>query len=327
MKSQFRFLLAVILGLATIMMAASAASAQAKWPTHPVRFIVPLGVGSGADIGARLLADRLSRRWGQPVIVDNRPGGDALVSIAAFVNAHDDHVLWYGPSGSFISHPYTHDSLPYRSSDLAPIAQVSNTIIVLAVPTAIHVDSLAQLVARAKAEPGKLNWAGVTGTNDFMFGGWLTLEHLDMTKVPYKNPVDAAKDLGEDRVQVYLPALAIVRPQLDSGKIKLLAVTNTARAPTRPDLPTVKEAGYPALTLDGLVGLFGPPDMPSALRERIAADVRAAADDTIKERLNQTGQTPNVGGPDEFAKSIEQQRATVTAMAKVLGAKPMQPKP
>jgi tripartite-type tricarboxylate transporter receptor subunit TctC len=326
-KSQFRFLLAVILGLAAIMTGATGVSAQAKWPTHPVRFIVPLGVGSGADIGARLLADRLSRRWGQPVIVDNRPGGDALVSIAAFVNAHDDHVLWYGPSGSFISHPYTHDSLPYRPSDLAPIAQVSNTIIVLAVPTAIHVDSLAQLVARAKAEPGKLNWAGVTGTNDFMFGGWLTLEHLDMTKVPYKNPVDAAKDLGEDRVQVYLPALAIVRPQLDSGKIKLLAVTNTARAPTRPDLPTVKEAGYPALTLDGLVGLFGPPSMPSALRERIAADVRAAADDTIKERLNQTGQTPNIGGPDDFAKSIEQQRATVTAMAKVLGVKPMQPKP
>ena len=77
-----------------------------------------------------------------------------------------------------------------------------------------------------------------------MFAGWLALEHLDMTKVPYKNPVDAAKDLGENRVQVYLPALAIVRPQLDSGKIKLLAVTNTERAPTRPDLPTVKEAGY-----------------------------------------------------------------------------------
>jgi tripartite-type tricarboxylate transporter receptor subunit TctC len=318
-------LFAFFVGLVAVIAAVATASA-ATWPSRPVRFIVPLGVGSGADIGARLLADRLSRRWGQPVIVDNRPGGDALVAIGAFVNAHDDHVLWYGPSGSFISHPYTHDSLPYRPSDLAPIAQVSNTIIVLALPTALHVDTMVQLVARAKAEPGKLNWAGVTGTNDFMFGGWLTLNHLDMIKVPYKNPVDAAKDLGEDRVQVYLPALAIVRPQLDSGKIKLLAVTNSARAPTRPDLPTVKEAGFPALTLDGLVGLFGPPSMPRDLRERIAADVRAAADATVKERLNQTGQTPNVGGSEEFAKSIEQQRATVAAMAKVLGVKPMQPR-
>jgi tripartite-type tricarboxylate transporter receptor subunit TctC len=314
---------ALIVVLGAALHGATSAAAQAKWPTRPVRFIIPLGPGSGADIGARLLADRLSKRWGQPVIVDNRPGGDALVSINAFVMAHDDHVLWYGPSGSFIAHPYLHDNLPYKPSDLVPIARVSNTIIVVAVPTDLHLDTMKDLAALARSEPGKLNWAGVTGTNDFMFGGWLTLEHLDMTKVPYKNPVDAAKDLGENRVQVYLSALAIVRPQLDSGKIKLLAVTNNARAPTRPDLPTVKEAGYPALTLDGLVGLFGPPGMPDELREQIAADIRAAADDTIKERLNQTGQTPNIGGPAEFAKSIEEQRATVAGMAKVLGVKPL----
>ncbi len=316
--------LVVALGFIGLVALATTASAQTRWPTRPVKFIVPLGVGSGADIGARLLADRLSQRWGQPVIVDNRPGGDALVAINAFVSAHDDHVLWYGPSGSFISHPYQHDSLPYKPGDLAPIARVSNTIIVVTVPAELHVDTMKQLAERARSEPGKLNWAGVTGTNDFMFAGWLALEHLDMTKVPYKNPVDAAKDLGENRVQVYLPALAIVRPQLDSGKIKLLAVTNSVRAPTQPDLPTVKEAGYPALTLDGLVGLFGPPDMPAEIRDRIAADIRTAADDTIKERLNQTGQTPNIGGPEDFAKSIEEQRATVAAMAKVVGAKPLQ---
>ena len=315
---------AFALGLIGLMALAATASAETRWPTRPVKFIVPLGVGSGADIGARLLADRLSQRWGQPVIVDNRPGGDALVAINAFVSAHDDHILFYGPSGSFISHAYQHDSLPYKPSDLAPIARVSNTIIVVTVPVELHIDTMKQLAERARAEPSKLNWAGVTGTNDFMFGGWLALEHLDMTKVPYKNPVDAAKDLGENRVQVYLPALAIVRPQLDSGKIKLLAVTNSTRSPTQPDLPTVKEAGYPALTLDGLVGLFGAPEMPAELRDRIAADIRAAADDTIKERLNQTGQTPNIGGPEEFAKSIEEQRATVASMAKVLGLKPLQ---
>jgi len=323
MRSALRPLFAVMLGFAAVVACVATASAETKWPSRPVKFIVPLGAGSGADIGARLLSDRLSQRWGEPVIVENRPGGDALVSIAAFVNAHDDHVLWFGPSGSFISHPYLHDDLPYRPGDLAPIARVSNTIIVVTVPSELHIDTLKQLAERARAEPGTLNWAGVTGTNDFMFAGWLTLEHLDMTKVPYKNPVDAAKDLGENRVQVYLPALAIVRPQLESGKIKLLAVTNTSRSPAQPDLPTVKEAGYPALTLDGLVGLFGPPDMPAELRERIAADIRAAADDTIKERLVQTGQTPNLGGPAEFAKSIDEQRATVARMAEVIGVKPL----
>jgi tripartite-type tricarboxylate transporter receptor subunit TctC len=323
MRSKLRCLFAVLLGLLAVTACASAGSTATNWPTRPVRFIVTLGAGSGADIGARLLADRLSQRWGQPVIVDNRPGGDAIVAINAFVSAHDDHVLLFSPSGSFTAHPYLHENLPYKPSDLVPIARVSNTIVVVAVPTEIHVDTLDQLVALARAQPGKLNWAGVTGLNDLLFAGWLAQAHLDMTKVPYRNPVDAAKDLGENRVQVYLPALAIVRPQLDSGKIKILAVTNSQRAPTRPDLPTVTEAGYPALTLDGLVGLFGPEGMPLELRQRIAADIRAVADATVADRLTATGQIVNIGGPEEFAKSIDEQRARAAAIAKVLGIAPL----
>ena len=148
----------------------------------------------------------------------------------------------------------------------------------------------------------------------------------DRTKVPYRNPVEAANDLAEGRVQVYESALAIVRPQLQSGKIKLLAVTNSVRAPSQPEVPTVKEAGYPEITLDGLVGLFGPPDMPMALRERIAADIAAvvAADPTIGTRLSATGQLPNVGGPAEFAAATEEQRAKIAAIAKDLGIKATQ---
>lgn len=319
MKSQFRFLLAVALGLIAVMAGATGASAQVKWPVRPVKFIVTLGAGSGADIGARLLADRLSRRWAEPVIVENRPGGDGLVAINAFVTAHDDHVLLYAPSGSFTAHPYAHDTLPYKPSDLAPIARVSNTIVVVVVPTATNINTVAHMVARARAEPGKLNWAAVTGLNDLLFSGFLAQEHLDITKVPYRNPVDAAKDLGENRVQVYLPALTIVRPEVDSGTAKLLAVTNTTRAPTEPNLPTVAEAGFPDLTLDGLVGLFGPPSMPLALRERIAADIRAVADPTLEDRLTKSGQIVNIGGPEEFAKSINAQRAMAAGIAKRLG--------
>ena len=324
MKAQFRLLVAVIFGLAVAMTAATGVSAQTKWPTRPVKFIVTLGVGSGADIGARLFADRLSRKWGQPVIVDNRPGGDGLVAINAFVSAHDDHVLLFAPSGSFTAHPYAHDTLPYKPSDLVPIVRVSNTIVVVAVPTATHIDSIAQMVARARAEPGKLNWAAVTGLNDLLFSGFLAQEHIDITKVPYRNPVDAAKDLGENRVQVYLPALTIVRPEVQSGTAKMIAVTNTTRAPTEPNLPTAAQAGFPDLTLDGLVGLFGPSGMPLALRERIAADVRAVADPTIEDRLTKSGQIMNIGGPEEFAKSIDAQRAMAAGIAKRLGIKAVQ---
>src|SRR5580658_7843254 len=308
-----------VIGLAV----ATKAQAAEDWPTRPVRLILTLGAGSGTDIGARLLADRLAQRWGQPVIVDNRPGGDGLVAINAFVTAHDDHVLLFAPSSSFTAHPFLHDNLPYQPSDLVPITRVSNTIITISVPASLNVNSLKELTTMARAEPGKLNWAGVTGALDFIFAGWLKQEGLNINKVPYRNPVDAANDLAEGRVQVYESALAIVRPQLQSGKIKLLAVTNSVRAPTEPNLPTVAEAGYPALTIDGLVGLFGPTGMPLELRQRITADIRAVVDSTIEDRLTTTGQLTNVGGPDEFGKSIDEQRAKIADFAKALGIDPM----
>jgi tripartite-type tricarboxylate transporter receptor subunit TctC len=295
------------------------AAADQSWPARPVKFILTLGPGSGSDIGARLFADRLSQRWGQPVVVENRPGGDGIVAINSFVTAHDDHQLLFSPTSSFTAHPFLHDHLPYKPDDLLPIARVSNTIIAISVPTSLKINSIKELMALARAQPGKLNWAGVTGALDFIFAGWLKREGLDIAKIAYKNPVDAANDLAEGRVQVYESALAIIRPQLQTGKVKLLCVTNTVRAPTYPDLPTVQEAGEPALAIDGLVGLFGPSGMPLDLRQRIAADFRAVADDTIKDRLTTTGQLLNIGGPEEFAKSSDEQRAQVAAFAKELG--------
>ena len=221
-----------------------------------MKFILTLGPGSGADIGARLLADRLTKKWNQPIVIENRPGGDGTVAINAFVGAQDDHVLLFAPSSSFIGHPYQHDNLPYKPSDLAPIARVSNTVIGISVPVDLPVKTLRNVVELARAKPGQLNWAGLTGALDIMFEGWLKSIGVDIKKVPYRNPVEAVNDLATGRVQVYESAYAIARPQIQSGKIKLLAITNTMRASVIPDTPTVAEAGYPALTMDGLVGLF-----------------------------------------------------------------------
>jgi tripartite-type tricarboxylate transporter receptor subunit TctC len=292
-----------------------------SWPTRPVKFILTLGPGSGADIGARLLADRLSKKWDQPIVIENRPGGDGLVAISAFVGARDDHVLLFAPSSSFIHHPYQHDNLPYKPDELAPVARVSNTVVGISVPADLPVKSLKEVVELARAKPGELNWAGLTGALDMMFEGWLKTIGLDIKKVPYRNPVEAVNDLATGRVQVYESAYAISRPQIQTGKIKLLAVTNTARASVIPAIPTVAEAGYPALTVDGLVGLFGPPSMPIELRERIAADIKAVmeADPVINDRLNSTAQIPNPGGPAQFAKSIDEQRAVLAKAAKDLG--------
>ena len=321
MRWMRRSFLAVTLGsLATLVGSATPSLAQA-WPQRTVRFILTLGPGSGTDIGGRLLADRLTKKWGQPVVIENRPGGDGIVAINAFVSAKDDHILLLSPTSSFIAHPWVHENRPYQSSDLAPIARVSNTIIGISVPIDMLVNSLQQLVDLAKAKPGTLNWAGVTGALDFNFSGWLKVANLDMNKVPYRNPVEAANDLAANRVQVYESAVAIAQPQLQAGKIKLLAVVNTARAPLYPNIPTVAEAGQPALTIDGLVGLFGPPTMPMALRQKIAADIKEVMenDPIIKDRLTATAQIFAPGGPEEFAKAIESQRALIAKNAKDLG--------
>ena len=315
--------------LAALTLAVAPAAAQApvqNWPTRTVHFILTLGPGSGTDIGGRLLADRLTKKWGQSVVIENRPGGDGIVGIAAFVGAKDDHILLFSPTSAFTAHPYLHDNLPYKPEDLAPIARVSNTFVGITVPVASPANSFIELADLLRAKPGELNWAGVTGANGFMFEAWLKANKLDMKKVPYRNAVEAARDLAEDRVQLYESAVAIAQPQIEAGKIKLLAVLNTVRTPAYPNVPTVAEAGQPALTIDGLVGLFGPPTMPMALRERIAADVKEVMenDPIIKDRLTKTGQLFNPGGPVEFGVSIETQRATVAAAANALGIKAKQ---
>jgi tripartite-type tricarboxylate transporter receptor subunit TctC len=312
-----------VLILAFALVVSATPSPAQNWPQRPVKFLVTLGPGSGIDIGTRRLADGLSKRWGQPVVVENRPGGDGLVAISAMIAAQDDHVLLASPTSSFTAHPFVYKNLPYKPEDLQPIARVSNTIIVMAVPADLPVQSLAELVALARAQPGKLNWAGTTGAIDFLVAGFLRNAGLNLSKVPYRNQVEAANDLAAGRIQLNETAYAIVRPQLQAGKVKLLAVTNSVRAPVLPDVPTVTEAGYPDLALDGLVGFFGPPEMPLALRTRIAADVgEVGADPTITTRLNDTGQLPNFSGPAEFQAAIELQRARVAAAAKELGIVP-----
>src|ERR1700751_1090072 len=142
-------------------------AAAEAWPNRPVRFIVTLGPGSGVDIGARLFADKLSERWGQPVVVENRPGGDGMVAITGFLSAHDDHTLLVSPVSSFTAHPYFHDKLPYDPRDLIPIARISKTVVAVSVPTSLKVNSLKDLEAMARAKPDQLNWTTATGVSSF----------------------------------------------------------------------------------------------------------------------------------------------------------------
>jgi tripartite-type tricarboxylate transporter receptor subunit TctC len=312
-----------ILALVLFALAAPALAQTPAWPQRAVKFIIPLGPGSGVDITARVFADKLTQKWGQPVVVENRPGGDAFVAIQAVLGAKDDHVLLFAPASTFTAHPLLHAKLPYDVNELMPIARVTNTLIALGVPTELGVSTVKELVAKIKAAPGKLNYASVTGANDLMFAAFLKTEKLDMAKVPYKDPVSAINDLSENRIQSFVAAYAIMRPQVQAGKVKVVALTNLQHAAALPDIPTGKEAGYKSLEFDGLVGLLGPPEVTPAVRERIAADIRAiAADPDVVARLSTTGQVINPGTPAEFAAALTEQRGAVAEIGKILDVKP-----
>jgi len=293
------------------------------WPARNVRFILPYGPASASDMTARLFADRLSKLWNRPVLVENRPGGDGLVSLDAFVQAHDDHVLWFGPAGAFNVLPYSHDKLPFDiKRDINPIVSVSQVVLAVSMPASMHVDTLDGLIKLARAEPGKLNAAAAQGISDFLLFGFAKRTGIDIVRVPYRDIMQAPNDLISGRIQVLATSYAVVQPLANAGRIKVLAVSSRQRAPSAPDIPTAAEAGYPDLTFESIGGVFGPRDMAQALRDKIAADFRKVAEDPIfAKRLGDTGQIMALLGPAEFAAALAAQRGKLTELATILGIK------
>jgi tripartite-type tricarboxylate transporter receptor subunit TctC len=313
-----RFLFAVLLAAFPLV------SLAQQWPSKPVRLIVSLGPGSGADLGARLYADRLTKLWDQPVVVENRPGGDGVIAINAVIQAKDDHMLLWGPTANFVGHPYSFDKLPYDPNELVPVARVSGTVVTLGVPASMKVNSLKELLATAKQKQGSLNWTTAVTMTDIILEGFLKTQGIDAVQVRYKQPAEAVNDLVNERIQLYSSAYAIVRAQVQGGRVKLLAVQARHRVPGL-DLPTVGELGFPGLNFEGLVGIIAArsSNLPEAARERIGRDIKTVSKDPlVAERLKATAQLNVPGDAAEFAQSIDEQVKQLADSARLLGLKP-----
>jgi tripartite-type tricarboxylate transporter receptor subunit TctC len=231
-------------------------------------------------VAARLLADALSKRWKQPVVVENRPGGDTMVGTKAFLEMRDDHGLLFTTHSTFRVLPLLRAKVPYDPvGDVRPISLAVEDYLTIAASPTLEVATLADFVKLASEKPTKLNFYAAPGAPFLAYLAFQKRAGIDTTFVAYNSPVSAISDLSEGRIHFAVMPLASVLGAAQAGKIKLLAVTNAKRTLAAQDVPTVTESGYPEFTFGGFLGLFGPKDMSAELRERIASDVR----DVLKE--------------------------------------------
>jgi tripartite-type tricarboxylate transporter receptor subunit TctC len=300
--------------------------ATTDWPQRTVRIIAPVPVGSGTDFSARLFAERLSERWGQAVIVENRPGADGVIGVSAFLSSDDDHTLLFSISAVVTVHPITHEKLSYDPvRELVPIAPASDIVLAIAASGKKSIRSLGSLIDAARGQPGQLNWSSSPGLPPFVMGGFFKNSGLDLTYVSYRELAPVLLDLGEGRVDILVHALGVIMPQVHSGNARLLAVTSDVRASLAPDVPTVSEAGFPELRMDGVVGFYGKRGMSEAFRDRIASDITAVASDPgIREKLSAVGQAARPGNAAEFSALLDQHRRRLVNLAKTIDFKATQ---
>ena len=292
----------------------------AEWPQRAVRFILPFGAGSAADTVARVLGDNLSARWGQPVVVENKPGADGLIAIRAVIAANDDHMLLITSTGSFLAHPYMQKKLDYDiDRDLAPVARIADTLLVTAVPSTLEAGDLTQFVQLARARP-ELNLSASAGLTEFAVDAFIKQEGLKTARVPYKELAAASRDLSEGRIHLLLTSYAIVRPFVEAGKVKIIAAGTQKRSPLTKDIPSIPESGYPILAAETSTVALAGGQMPVALRKKIAGDIIAALNEPkVRERIALTGQDVAPSGPDDLAELVKQQSAKVDNIARVVG--------
>src|SRR3569833_609302 len=187
-----------------------AAQPAANWPQHTVRLITPLGPGSGMDVAARLFAERLSQRWGQPVVVENRQGADGILAVQSFLTDRDNHSLIFGFGGLISINPLIHgDKLPYNVADVVPAASAIDSTLALSASSALDVDSLQGFVTRARAEPGKLNWAATTGLPLYVVAAHQKAAGIDITQIADREFGPAFQDFATGRVQLLATGITL----------------------------------------------------------------------------------------------------------------------
>jgi tripartite-type tricarboxylate transporter receptor subunit TctC len=285
-----------------------AASAQAVYPTRAVRILVPYPAGGGVDILARTLGDELSRKWGQSVIIENRPGAGGVVASQALATSPPDGTTLIVVASGHATNPFLYAKLPYDTfKDFTPISLLASSPNILLVRADSPYKTLADLLAAARAKPGSLSYgmAG-NGTSTHLAGELLkNLAKVDIVAIPYKGGGPAINDLLGGQIPISLNNGPESMGQISAGSVRALGVTTAKRAALLPDVPTIAEAGVPGYDTGVWWGLLGPANMPADVVAKLSHDFVAAVNaPAVKERLGGMGASPIGSSPQQLDAQI-----------------------
>jgi tripartite-type tricarboxylate transporter receptor subunit TctC len=308
------------------MVTATGAAAAETWPSRPVRIIVPFAPGGPADILARMVGSRLADTWGQPVVVDNRPGAAGIIGAEVVAKAPPDGYTLLLSNMSDAVSVTLYPKLPYDLvRDLKPITPIAMTSFILAVNPSLKAKSVAELIALARAEPGQLAFASAgSGTLSHLSGEIMkSMAGIDLLHVPYKGQAPATNDVLAGRVALTFTNAMVGLPFVQSGKLRALAVSPARRIAVAPDIPTVAESGLPGFDVAPWFGLHAPAGTSDEIVARIAADVDAALKvPEVAERLKAMGADPAAETPQAFDARVRSDIEKWGRAVKSSGARP-----
>lgn len=316
------------IGVAAVALASGAGESLAqRYPERPVRIIVPFSPGGGSDIVARAIAPSLASAFGQPTVVDNRPGADGTIgALMVAKSPADGHTLLVGTTGPMVISPALKTKMPYDTlRDFAPITQLITQPIALVVHPSLPVNTVAQFIALAKARPGELNYgsAGVGNGTHLAAEIFKRITGVNMVHVPYKGTAPAVTDLVGGHVQVIFSSISVMLPQINAGKLKALAVGSEKRMPMLPNVPTMVEAGVKGFDVSSWYGLFAPAGTPAGVLTRLNAEVsKILRGVEIRDVLLAQGATPVGNTLEEFTSHIRAELVKWREAVRVAGVKP-----
>ena len=317
MKTTFRILIALT-------MAAAACGAQAQdWPNKPVRVVVPFAAGGSTDVAARLVAEYLSRAFGQQVYVENRTGANGVIGIEAVAKSDPDGYTLLVAPDAIASNPHVY-KVNYALKDLTPVVQLSRQPIVLAAHPSLGVNTMAELIALARKQPGiRYGTGSGVGSAQHMVVQWFAqLAGIKLEQVPYRGGGQAINDLIAGHVQLGALGSTPLIPHYKAGKLLLLAQTTEARSQSLPDIPTFQESGIKGLVLDQWLGVFVPAGTPGPIVARLNGEIgKALADQAIKGNLVSSAMEPIGGSAEQFARLVRDDFAKYERLVKELNIK------